>query len=238
MNDPNLKIARATQPYLLQNAFIVTDLPVRERAILQESARPGPRKRGEILFRQGAFSKGVVWLVAGKIKIFQETPAGHRQTLYVYSDGDLVGYRQFISEEVNPVSAVLLEDSVVGFIPGETFRELLDTSSLFAKNVLTALAREFTVWMNRMTAFAQLPVRLRLVLALLILQEQYRRSGAPPGVVTITRTELSEYVGASLETVVRALNALKANQLVRISGRRILLPDPVGLVDLLQGEEG
>ena len=148
----------------------------------------------------------------------------------------MIGYRQLIAGEANPVSAVLLEDATVGFIPGETFRELLEASPFFARNILTALAREFSVWMNRMTAFAQLPVRLRLVLALLILHEQYRQSGSPAGVVTMTRTELAEYVGTSLETVVRALHTLKSSNLVNIKGRRILLPDIMGLVDILQGE--
>jgi CRP-like cAMP-binding protein len=157
--------------------------------------------------------------------------------MYIYSDGDLLGHRQFIAEEAHPVSAVLLEDSTYTFIPGDTFRELLNTSTFFTRNFLTAIAREFTIWMNRMTVFSQYPVKHRLVLALLILHEQYRLSGSQPGVVTITRTELAEYVGAKLETVVRVLNTLKSDQLLNITGRRILLLNPIGLLDILQNEE-
>jgi CRP-like cAMP-binding protein len=91
--------------------------------------------------------------------------------------------------------------------------------------------------MNRMTVFTKFPVRRRLILALLILQEQYRISGSPPGEITMTRTELSEYVGASLETVVRALNSLKKKNLVEIHGRLIALTDLKGLVDILEREE-
>lgn len=238
MSDPNLRIAKTTQPYLFQNDTILTDLPVSDRDVLQQSAKPEPGKRGDVIFRQGAFPKGVYWLVSGKVKIFQETPVGQRQTLYIYSDGDLIGYRQFIAEEAHPVSAVLLEDAMIMLIPGETFRGLLSSSQFFARNVLVALAREFTVWMNRMTVFTQFPVRRRLILALLILHEQYRSSGSAPGVVTITRTDLAEYVGASLETVVRSFNKLKAAGLIQISGRRIMLPDPNALLDILQEEEG
>lgn len=233
MNDPYLKIEQAIQPYLLKNAFILTDLPAKDLAMLQETVKFEWRKRGEMLFRRGNSPKGAFWLKSGKAKIFQETPDGQRQTLYIYSNGDLIGYRQLISGEANPVSCILLEDTMVGFIPGKTFRDLLDLSPFFARNILTALAREFSVWMNRTTVFAQLPVRLRLVLALLILHEQYRQSGSPPGVVTITRTELAEYLGTSLETVVRALHVLKDNNLVHIDGRRILLPNPDALVDIL-----
>lgn len=214
----------------------MTHLPEEDLGLLEKKALPKEGKRGEMLFKQGTYPNGVFWLVSGKAKIFQETPAGQRQTLYIYSDGDLIGYRQFISEEAHPVTAVLLEDSIYRHIPGETFRGLLNTSTFFARNVLSALAREFTVWMNRMTVFTQFPVRHRLVLALLILQEQYRMSGSPPGEITITRTELAEYIGTSLETVVRALNTLKAAHLVGIHGRKILLSDMTGLLDILHHE--
>jgi CRP-like cAMP-binding protein len=236
MIDPTLRIARMVQPYLFQNSFVFTDLPVKDISLVQACIKTDRRKRGDLLFRQGEFPKGAYWVQSGKVKIFQETLAGQRQTLYIYSDGDIIAHRQLIAEEVNPVSAVLLEDATVRFISNERFRELLNASPFFARNLLTALARDFTVWMNRTTVFTQYPVRYRLMLALLILYEQYRRSGSPPGVVTMTRTELSEYVGATLETVVRVLNNLKTNNLVHIHGRRILLPNPIGLLDVLQAE--
>lgn len=170
-------------------------------------------------------------------KIFQEKKNGQRHTLYIYSDGDLIGYRQLIAEETNPVSCVLLEDASYILIPAELLRALLITSPFFTRNVLSALASEFSVWMHRMTIFNTFPVRQRLVLALLILHEQYRISGSPPGIITITRTELAEYVGATLETVVRVLNILKSDHLVQIQGRRIHLRNTGALMDILQKEE-
>lgn len=236
MSKQSLRIIKATTPYLFQNGNILTDLPEKDLAMLKSSARQEKGKRGDALFRQGAFPKGVYWLIHGKVKIFQETPAGERQTSYIYSDGDMIGYRQFIAEEAHPVSAVLLEDSTFILIPAKTFRELLHVSPFFSRNVLTALAREFTVWMNRMTVFMKYPVLHRLTLALLILHEQYRMSGGKKGELTITRTELAEYVGAKLETVVRALQKLKANDLVEVHGRQIILLDTEGLLDLLEKE--
>lgn len=233
------RITQATKPYLFQNSFILRDLPVRDLEVLEQNTESESKKRGEVLFRQGGYPKGVYWLISGKIKIYQGNAAGQRQTHYIYSDGDLIGHRQLIAEVEHPVSAALLENTVIRFIPGEVFRNLLSTSPFFTRNVLTGLAREFTVWVNRMTVFQHYPVRHKLILTLLMLYEQYRISGETPGLITITRTELSELVGASLETVVRILNKLKSANLIRISGRRITLLDPEGLLDLLnkQGKE-
>jgi len=234
MSDSKLSIAHATKPYLFQNGFILADLPPDELKLILSSGEPIQGKRGEVLFKQGGFPASVIWLISGKAKIFQQTPGGQRQTLYVYSDADLIGYRQLIAEEAHPVSCILLEDSTYRLIPGETFRSFLNSSSFFARHVLTALTREFSVWMNRMTVFSQYSVRNRLVLALLILHEQYRMSGSTTGIFTMTRTELAEYVGASLETVVRSLNKLKSDGLVKIQGRNIRLPDPNGLLKMLK----
>ena len=234
--DSKKKILKATQPYLFQNSFIMTDLPEKDLLHIEKHAKPEFRKRGEWLFRQGTYPAGVYWLRSGKAKIFQGIEAGQRQTLYIYSDGDLIGYRQLIAGEPHPVSTILLEDSTVSIISGDIFRGLLASSPFFTRNVLSALAREFTVWMNRMNVYKKYPVRHRLALALLILHEQYRMSGSPQGIITMTRTELAEFVGASLETVVRAFNHLKSKNLVSIKGRQITLHDPVALVDILKKE--
>lgn len=237
MPDSSSKISKITRPYLFRNGGMLNDLPEKDFATIEGSAKPKVVKRGEVLFKQGTTPRSVIWLLSGKVKILQETPGGQRQTVYIYSDGELIGYRQLIAGEPHPVSAVTLENSTIVIIPGQTFRGLIEQSPTFARNVLAALARDFTVWMNRMTVFTKYPVKLRLILALLILHEQYRISGSPAGVITITRTELSEYIGASLETVVRVLNTLKAKNLVQINGRRIQILDVKELVLMMEGEE-
>lgn len=205
-------------------------------AMLMDQVKTESQKRGTILFRQGGFPTGIYWVLNGKIKICSATAGGQRQTLYIYTEGDLIAHRQMIAGEKHPVSAVLLEDSTYHFIPAASFRNLLAKSPAFQRNMLTALAREFTIWTNRITVFQQFPVKKRLILSLLILHEQYRKSGLPEGVITITRTELAEYVGASLETVVRMLNQLKGIDMVRIQGRRIYVQDALGLIRLLDKE--
>ena len=231
------RINKATQPYLIQNTHLLLELPEEDRDVLNKHTRVEKRKRGDILFKEGTFPVGAYHLISGKIKIYQGTGEGSRQTLYIYSDGDLIGYRQLIAGEVNPVSAAFLEDSVIQFIPAETFRILITKSPVFARNILSALASEFTVWMNRMTVFKRYPVRSRLALALLMLYQQYSLSGKTPGTITITRTDLAEFVGASLETIVRGLNTFKSRNIVQIKGRQIVLKDPSVLLELLAQEQ-
>lgn len=228
------KVSKVTKPYLFQNNWVLTDLPAADLEVLRICAELQSGKRGDHLFNAGGYPKGVYWLKAGKVKIYQESPGGQKQTHYIYSDGDLIGFRQFIANEPHPVSAALLEDSTYVMIPGDTFRQLINHSPVFARNMLTALAREFTVWMNRMTVYTTYPVKDRVTLALLILSEQYHASGLPKGEITMTRTELAEYVGATLETVVRVLNKMKTEGLVEIQGRSIIIKNVGQLMKLIE----
>ena len=233
MSVQNVALTKITSPFLFRNQEWMDKLPAMDRERLWQQGKHKYGKRGEWLFKQGTTPRHVVWLIRGKVKILQETPGGQRQTLYIYSNGDIIGFRQLIAEEIHPVSAVLLEDAEVVLIPANEFKSLMHDSPAFVQGLLTALARDFTVWMNRMTIFTKFPVRHRLILALLILYEQYSLSGSPEGDITMTRTELAEYVGASLETIVRVLNGLKTKNLVHIKGRHIQLLDIDGLIALL-----
>jgi CRP-like cAMP-binding protein len=233
MPEQPVSIAEVIAPYVLQNTFVYENLPLAEKAMLEEASRQLTMQRGESLFRQGAFPKCAYLLHTGKVKIYTERSNSQKQTLYIYTDGDLLGYRQLLSEEPYPVSAELLEDSRISVIPAEAFRALVRESSFFSRNLLEAMAREFSVWMNRLTVFAQHPVQARLVLCLLILHEKYRQHDKPVTTITVTRTELAEYIGATLETVVRVLTPLKAAGLVAVSGRRLVLPHPEGLLGYL-----
>lgn len=125
------KIQEAVQPYLLQGNVIINELPEAEKAALKKFATTETGKRGQVLFKQGSFPKGVYWIVEGKVKIFQETHSGQRQTLYVYTENDLVGYRQFIADVTHPVTARFLEDTSYLHIPGHVFRNLIKDSPLF-----------------------------------------------------------------------------------------------------------
>jgi CRP-like cAMP-binding protein len=227
------RIHELTKPYLLHNAWVMTDLPEKELAFLEQHGKTKSGKRGEVLFKAGGYPKAVYWLITGKVKIYQSSATDHKSTNYIYSNGDLIAYRQLIANEPHPVSGALLEDSTYMVIPADAFRQLLSVSTVFSRNILTALAQDFTIWMNRMTVFSTYAVRERVILSLLILAQQYEVSGSPQGEITMTRTELAEYVGATLETVVRVLNKLKTEGLVAVDGRKIEIRSEQALIKTL-----
>jgi CRP-like cAMP-binding protein len=136
-----------------------------------------------------------------------------------------MGYRPVISDEVHPVSAVALENCVVSFIPKNKFLAVLTSSLALSNRLLVQLAHDFVVWTNKISVFARYPVRERLALSLLILNEKYKREGFENrhSEIDLSRDDLANYVGTAKETLVRMLHDLKQRKVIRTEGRKKII---------------
>jgi len=217
--------------YHFQTDLLIDKLPIQELRQLQKGMSRLEVKKGGVVFREGTFPKGVYLVQKGKVKIYQTNRDGKQQIVYIYRHGELMGYRPIISGEPNPVSAAALEDTLLTFIPKKHFLRALDTAPLLTKKLMVNLAHEFSVWVNKVSIFAQQPVRERVALSLRILSEKYKKDDQQfPVVIDLSREDLANYVGTSVETLVRMLRQLKDEQIIRSAGRKITVLRP----DLLE----
>jgi CRP-like cAMP-binding protein len=174
---------------------------------------------------QGSYPKGVYILRKGKIKIYQSNKFGNEQIVYIYKKGEVIGYRPIISDEFHPVSAAAIDDCIISFIPRNYFVSVLKESPILSNRLLMNLSHEFTVWTNKLSIFARQPVKERLALGLLILNEKYRHHGEKNSYssINLSRIDLANYIGAAEETLVRMLQDFKRKGFIRIEGRKIVI---------------
>lgn len=202
-------------------------LPPEERAAIVASGEQRLFSDGEVLFRQDRFATGGFWLRSGLVKIAHETSQGQRQIIYVYAPGEWVGYRQIITGEAYPIEATAVGRVEAVFIPIDAFARLLSEQRHFARNLLEALSHEFSVWVRRLTVFNRFPVRERLAICLLFLHERFLRlENSPDAAILFSRTDLADFIGATLETTVRTLSEFRTNGWLEASGKRISLIHP------------
>lgn len=216
------------EKYHFKTDSILDGLPVKEFRLLKQEMQRMEIKKGKIVYREGSYSKGAYILRKGKVKIYQTNRDGKEQIAYIYRKGEIMGYRPILCDELHPVSAAALEDCVVSFIPRKYFLYALDESPVLARRLLTNLTHEFTVWINKLTLFAQQPVRERVTLSLLIINEKYKKEGKEhlPVVINLSREDLANYVGTTIETLVRILRYLKDEKIIATRGRRIIILKP------------
>lgn len=181
--------------------------------------------KGEYLFNENSYSKGVYILRKGKVKIFQTNGDGKQSIVYIYKKGDYFGYRPLLANQPHPVSAVAMENAVITFIPKEVFLNLLNKSTNLAQKLLENLSMEFSVWINKMTVFSQYSVKERVALSLLILNQVYQRSddSSKPVYISINRDDFAGFVGTAKETLVRMLRIFKDEKIITTQGTKILI---------------
>ncbi|HXB11824.1 MAG TPA: Crp/Fnr family transcriptional regulator [Bacteroidia bacterium] len=202
-------------------------IPQIDLVALRKSIIKVEEKKNKILFREGAYPKGIYILHKGIIKIYQVNKDGDKQIIYFYGAGELLGYRPLISEEPNPVTAETLEDCVLSFIPKDNFLDVLHKSPALSNLLLKTLSHEFTVWVNIISIFTQQSIKENVALALLLLEEKYGRihKEGSPIVINMPRKDFANYVGTTTETLVRILRVFKDEKIISAKGRRILIHD-------------
>lgn len=222
------------KPFLFQYYFSKDNWGEQVKSIWEEKGETRYATPKEVLFRQHQYAKGVFLLHSGKVKIYTTLPDGQCRILYLYSKGALIGYRQVISGEQYPVTAEVVEKGIVSYLSAESFLRLTQTVPSFSTSLLEALSLEFTVWVNQISIFSHYPVRIRLCICLLILWYKYTHEGRANQPISLSRSNIAEYVGASLETVVRHLKYLEDGGYIERSGRRLWVPVPINLLNVIK----
>jgi CRP-like cAMP-binding protein len=191
-------------------------------------------KKGEILFREGAYPSGIFYVIDGKVKKYKLDKDAREQIIYVANEGELLGYHAILSDERYPDCAAALEESRIAFIPKEDFLETLDRSKVLGRRLLKTLSHEFAVLANSLSMFAQKSVRERLALQLIVLREKYKVNfhAGMPVEINMGRDDLASLVGTARENVVRVLAEFKGDSILETKGRKIIVHDVTKLIKI------
>lgn len=189
-------------------------------------------KKGQVLFHEGTRPLGVFCISSGRVKVYRMGLDGKEQIIKISAAGDLLGYKALISDQHYLLSGEALEDCKVCFIPKEDFLELLKPGSEFYMNLLKAVCEEHGTIASKITEMAQLSVRQRLALSLLMLNDTYGLEQNVNGEIQInlSREDLANIVGTATESLIRLLNEFKKDGLIETFGRKIEVKDQQGLL--------
>ncbi|PBQ30489.1 Crp/Fnr family transcriptional regulator [Sphingobacteriaceae bacterium] len=223
------------EKYHLKSLSFFDLLSEEELAKIKVTAQRKEFTKGEYLFKENTFSKGIYSIRKGKVKIFQTNSVGKQSVVYIYKKGEFFGYRPLLAEEPHPVSGVAMDNVVITFIPKDIFLEILNASPGLARRLLQNLTKEFTVWVNKLTVFSQYGVKERVALSLLILKRIYTvtEEKGKVVVISITRDDFAGFVGTAKETLVRMLRIFKDEKIISTRGTKITILKHKTLLNML-----
>lgn len=184
-------------------------------------------KKGQQVFKEGAYPQGVFIIDSGKIKLEHSGDEGKMQIVRMAKAGDLLGYRALFCGEKYNATAVALEEANLCFIPKDIFFRVLDSNRHLSLDVIKILAKDLRNAEDHLTELAQKPVRERLAKALLSLNETYGVDHIQGTInVHLSREEIADLVGTATETAIRLLSDFRHEGIIELIGKKIKISDP------------
>ena len=189
-------------------------------------------KKGDLIFEDGADSKGVYFVEKGTAKLSKSGVYGKDQILRFIKEGDLIGYRSLLIGEKMQAKAEAMTDVEIVFVPGDVFINLLRTDSKLSFAMLQKIAYELGESSNTITFLAQKTVRERLAEILLLLEQKLGTD--PEGFIKIslTREEIANLIGTATESAIRLISEFKQDKLIETEGRNIKILSHEKLIKL------
>jgi CRP-like cAMP-binding protein len=182
--------------------------------------------RGKHLFEEGDPGDALHVVVDGKIKICRNAGDGRENVVAILGPGDLLGELS-IFDDSHPrgASAVAVVDCTLATLAKQDFRAWLAEHPAVAVELLRALAARLRQTNEQMADLVFTDVPGRIAKTLLNLAERF---GRPDGDAIrvehdLTQEELAQLVGASRETVNKALADFAGRGWIRLDGRAVVL---------------
>lgn len=187
------------------------------------------------LFLEGDEASYVLEVVEGVICAYRLLPDGHRHVVSFYFPGDLIGYCCLAS---HTFSAQALTSVRVRRIPRHSIDRMVDVKPDLARKLLTIAATELTATRNHLLCLASKSAEAKMASFLLALSRRNASAGEDPARIHLpmTRVDIGDYLGLTIETVSRTLSKLKRAGIISLPRTcLVVIRQPNELADIAQG---
>jgi CRP/FNR family transcriptional regulator, cyclic AMP receptor protein len=184
--------------------------------------------RGERLFEEGASGNQLYVVLDGKIKLTRAAADGRENLLSVVGPGEMFGELSLFDPRPRTASAIAVTDSRLGALAHDDLRNWLTGRPDVALHLLQALAQRLRRANDVMADLVFTDVPGRVAKALLDLADRFgavRDEGLQVN-HDLTQEELAQLVGASRETVNKALADFATRGWLQLSAKSVLLIEP------------
>ena len=205
--------------------FAGLDEEAAESLIKQMSAKH--MERGDVLFHEGDPGDRLYVIGEGKVKLGRSSVDGRENLLAILGPGEMFGELSLFDPGPRTATATAVAETQVLALSTEQLREYLQGRPQVALTLLAALARRLRRTNESLADLVFTDVPGRVAKALLDLA---RRFGRPvdEGIMVshdLTQEELAQLVGASRETVNKALADFAGRGWLKLEARAVLLQD-------------
>lgn len=212
---------------VLRQAPLFSGLDDDAAGALEASMTPLSLKRGEVLFSEGDDGSQLYVVTDGKIKLGRTSPDGRENLLAILGPGQMFGELSFFDPGPRSATATSVTDVTVKSLSHEALTPVLSSHAEVALALLNQLAGRLRRTNEVVGDLVFSDVPGRVAKALLDLASRFGRK-AEDGVHVnhdLTQEELAQLVGASRETVNKALADFASRGWLRLEPRSVVILD-------------
>jgi CRP-like cAMP-binding protein len=222
--------ARAPLRTRLAGIRLLRSLPPDEFARLERSCSWRRAGAGEQILDRDSPTRDVLFVTSGRLRVVNYSASGREIAYAVVEAGGHVGELSALDGLSRSASVVAIEPCEVASLSAELFHDLLLRHGSVAVDLLVHLTGMIRIGDKRIAELSTVGAVQR------VYRELIRRAVSDPGksgrlVVSPlpTQHDLASQVGATRETVARALSQIVASGVVERRGRMLLIHDPAEL---------
>ena len=183
--------------------------------------------RGEIVFSEGEQGDTLYIVVSGKVKIGRRATDGRENMLSVMGPSDMFGELSLFDPGPRTATATVVTEARLACLAHSSLRPWINDRPEIAEQLLRVLARRLRRTNDALADLIFTDVPGRVAKQLLALSERFG-SHEPDGLRVhhdLTQEELAQLVGASRETVNKALADFASRGWVRVDSRALTILD-------------
>ena len=183
--------------------------------------------RGDTVFVEGEEGDTLFIVMSGKVKIGRRAPDGRENMLSVMGPSDMFGELSLFDPGPRTATATVLTDARLASLAHDALRPWLTDRPEIAEQLLRVLARRLRRTNDALADLIFTDVPGRVAKALLSLSERFGTQESDGVRVhhDLTQEELAQLVGASRETVNKALADFASRGWMRVDSRAVTILD-------------
>ena len=169
--------------------------------------------RNTTIFNEGDDAAYTYKIVSGTVRLCKHTSNGRRQIADFLLAGDYFGLLQLGTYSF---TAEAITDVVVIAYPQRQIEQLSNTMPSMSRRLLTLLSQRLLGMQDHLVMLGRQAAKERVASFLLLLSERSEAEEGEAFEVPMSRQDIADYLGLTIETVCRSLSDLKRSHLIEI----------------------
>lgn len=176
-------------------------------------------KKGENLFKQGAFSPFVIQIIEGMVMVYLQTGYNKQINIRIAQKGDLLGFSSVFGDNIHNYSAAALKDSKICMIDKNALKHLMLINPEFGFRITSEYCRNESQLLEMIKNISFKQMRGKLATALLYLSgNEYKDDNI---FNYLSRQDIADFASVSTESAIKFLKEFEKEKILKLKRKDI-----------------